>query len=367
MTPGQASAGPSPTAPAQARRVADVADATPLDALLLEEMPLEAHFRRDHFPAPEVRAGDWALEVTGAVHRPLRLDVAGLRALGRRTESVVLECAGHRRSEYSPPAPGLAWAEGAVSEARWTGAPLAALLEHAGVLPGASSVALEGADCGPFHGRDGSHRFARALPLAKALATETVLVWEVNGQPIPARRGGPVRAIVPGWYATDSVKWLTRITLLQTEFTGPWEADDYRYRAAGETGRGARMTALPIHALVVEPGARSSVRPGDATVRGVVWGGDGGVDRVEIRIDGGPWHAAELGASRGAFARRFWAAAWHATPGEHRVEVRATDAAGQSQPEAVRWNPGGYANNAVHGVTFTVQAPSAAPAARSAA
>ena len=345
---------------AAASPVAGLADATPLRALLLEEMPLEAHFRRDHFPVPDLRPGEWAVEVTGAVRRPLRLDIGALRELGHRTETVVLECAGHRRTEYSPPAPGLAWAEGAVGEARWTGTPLAALLKRAGVLPSASAVALEGADSGPFQGRDGSHPFARALPLAKALAPEVALVWEVNGVPIPVRRGGPVRAIVPGWYATDSVKWLTRITVLETEFTGPWEAEDYRYRAPGETGPGERMTALPVHALVVDPGAHAALIPGATTVRGVAWGGTGGVDRVEIRIDGGDWLPAQLGPSRGAYARRFWTALWTATAGRHRIEVRATDATGQAQPDGVRWNPGGYANNAVHGVAVSVSLPPSA-------
>ena len=160
--------------------LADLADATPLNALLLDEMPLGAHFRRDHFPAPDVRPAEWALQVTGAVRRPLTLDVDALRRLGGRSERVVLECAGHRRTEYAPAVPGLAWAEGAVGEARWTGAPLAAVLERAGVLASARSVVLEGADSGPFEGRDGEHPFARELPLAKALAPETTLTWAVN-------------------------------------------------------------------------------------------------------------------------------------------------------------------------------------------
>ncbi len=338
----------------QAIPLADVADATPLNALLLDEMPLDAHFRRDHFPAPALRPAEWALEVTGAVRRPLTLDVAALRALGERSERVVLECAGHRRTEYSPGVPGLAWAEGAVGEARWKGAQLAAVLERAGVLASARSVVLEGADRGPFEGREGEHSFARELPLAKALAPETALTWEANDEPIPLRRGGPVRAIVPGWYATDSVKWLTRVTVLETPFTGPWELDDYRYRDPGETGSGRRMTALPVHALIAEPRTLDAPRPGSATVRGVAWGGEGGIDRVDVRIDGGPWRAAELAPSRGTYARRFWSAPWIATPGRHQIEVRATDAANNRQPEVVRWNPGGYANNAVHGVVVTV-------------
>ncbi|HEX4365098.1 MAG TPA: sulfite oxidase [Solirubrobacteraceae bacterium] len=334
--------------------VADVADATPLSALLIDEMPLGAHFRRDHYPAPALDSASWSLEVGGAVRRPLCLDVAQLRRLGAQTERVVLECAGHRRSEYEPAVPGLTWAEGAVGEARWTGAPLAAILERAGVLPTASVVVLEGADAGPFAGRDGSHPFARGLPLDKARAPETMLVWEVNGAPIDRRHGGPVRAIVPGWYATDSVKWLTRITILEGEFDGPWEVDDYRLLPAGDKGPGERMTTMPVHALVVEPCEDSGQRPGPATARGVAWGGEGGIALVEMRIDGGPWRRADLGPSRGAYARRFWKAPWIASAGRHRIEVRATDATGRCQPEQVRWNQRGYANNAVHGAWVSV-------------
>ncbi len=354
---GHLVAAAAPAAIAAPTAVEDLASATPLDALLLEEMPLEAHFRRDHFAPPAVRPADWVVEVTGAVRRPLRLDAAALRGLGEHTEPVVLECAGHRRTDYSPPVPGLAWAEGAVGEARWTGCRLAAVLKRAGLLSSATTIVLEGADCGPFDGREGSHPFARALPVAKALAPETALVWEVNGEPIPVRRGGPLRAIVPGWYATDSIKWLARITVLETAFTGPWEAEDYRYRAPGETGPGRRMTALPVHALIVEPQAPGPVPAGPAIARGVAWGGAGGIARVELRVDGGPWRAAELGPSRGAYARRFWSAPWLATDERHRLEVRATDAAGHAQPDGVVWNPGGYANNAVHGVTVSVPAP----------
>ncbi len=297
------------------------------------------------------------LEVGGAVRRPLRLDLAALQALGAQTERVVLECAGHRRTEYEPAVPGLTWAEGAVGEARWTGAPLAAILERAGVLPGACSVVLEGADAGPFEGRDGDHPFARALPLDKARAPETMLVWEVNDEPITVRRGGPVRAIVPGWYATDSIKWLARITVLDREFDGPWELDDYRLRAPGESGPGERMTTMPVHALVVEP--RTLRRPaGGARRRCAAWRGAARAASTASRsgstaAPGAPpssrRHAGPTRAASGL--RRGWRA-----PGRHHIEVRATDAAQRRQPDEVRWNPGGYANNAVHGVWVSVDA-----------
>jgi DMSO/TMAO reductase YedYZ molybdopterin-dependent catalytic subunit len=336
--------------------IADEADATPSAALLAPDMPFAAHFRRDHFPAPDLHPQAWSLDVGGAVRRPLRLDLASLATLGQRTERVTLECAGHRRTEHDPPVEGLAWATGAVGEARWTGAPLAALLELAEVLPGARAVVLEGADRGPFCGREGRFAFARALPLAKALAGESLLAWTVNDEPLPVRRGGPVRAIVPGWYATDSVKWLTQITVIDGEFEGPFEAEDYRLIAPGDDGPGERMTTLPVHALLVDPAPGAVCSAGLLELRGIAWGGHGGVARVDVRVDDGPWRPAELAPSRGPWARRFWRASRRVAPGARRISVRATDAAGAPQPEAVPANRYGFANNAVHRVRLEVTA-----------
>jgi DMSO/TMAO reductase YedYZ molybdopterin-dependent catalytic subunit len=331
--------------------IADLAAATPPAALLQEDMAFAAHFRRDHYPAPAVDPRSWSLVVEGAVRRPLCLGLPGLRALARaRTQRVTLECAGHRRTEHDPPAPGLAWEVGAVGEARWTGVPLAAVLELAGLERSGHCVVLEGADRGPFAGRAGEHAFARALPLAKALAPETVLSWEVNGEPLPVDRGGPVRAVVPGWYATDSVKWLTRVTVLEGEFDGPWETEDYRIIRHGEEGPGERMHAMPVHALLVD------TRPaeGQVALRGIAWGGEDGVCRVDVRLDGGPWRPGALGPDRGPYARRFWCATRRAAPGRRCIEVRAVDRAGITQPLEVPANVCGYANNAVHRVMLEI-------------
>jgi DMSO/TMAO reductase YedYZ molybdopterin-dependent catalytic subunit len=241
-----------------------------------------------------------------------------------------------------------------VGEAVWTGAPLAAVLELAGVRDGARAVVLEGADRGPFCGRQGTFAFARALPLAKALAPEPLLAWSVNGERLPVRRGGPVRAVVPGWYATDSVKWLTRITVIDGEFDGPFEAEDYRLILPGDAGMGERMTDMPIHALLIDPAPDARVPAGLLELRGIAWGGQGGVARVEVRVDDGPWRDARLGPDRGPWARRFWSAARRAAPGARRIEVRASDAAGDVQPDQPPLNVYGYANNAVHRVTVMV-------------
>jgi DMSO/TMAO reductase YedYZ molybdopterin-dependent catalytic subunit len=331
---------------------------TPLAALELPEIPSELHFVRNHFPVPDIDPAEWKLRIEGAAE-PLLLDLGSLRSLPRRTVSVVLECAGHRRVEHDPVPAGVPWACGAVAEARWTGIPLARLLHAAGIPEGAVEVVLEGADGGRFEGLPGEHHFARSLPLEKALEADVLLAYEMNGEPIPVERGGPVRAIVPGWYATDSVKWLVRAWFEPRPFEGAFQAHDYLWLAPGETDpahpRGSRMTELPIHALITTPADGRRVPAGSQLVRGVAWGGTGGVSEVQVRVDDGPWRSAELAATRGRYARVAWQLHCSFEPGERTLSCRAIDADGNAQPERPRPNLDGYANNAVHRVDVSVR------------
>jgi DMSO/TMAO reductase YedYZ molybdopterin-dependent catalytic subunit len=325
---------------------------TPLAALEFAEIPSALHFVRDHFSAPSRDPESWSLELTGG-DRSLELDLDMLRSLPRRALRVVLECAGHRRVEFESAPRGIPWAAGAVAEARWTGTSLAGLLELIGIPTGAREVVLEGADAGPVDGFDGAHRFARSLPLAKALDHDVLLAYEMNGEPIPGRRGGPVRAIVPGWYATDSVKWLDRVWLTDDEFAGVFQAHDYRLREPGEHGAGRRMTELPVHALITTPSnAQAGLRAGNLSVRGIAWGGTRGVAAVHVRIDSGPWTAARLRPARGTYARVPWETQCRLTPGAHEIACRAIDGAGRSQPDRPPTNLRGYGNNAIHQIRF---------------
>lgn len=326
----------------------------PIASLGLEHQPTSTHFRREHFPAPAIDPDAWRLRIGGLVRAPVLLSLDRLRGMEQRTLAVVLECAGHRRSELEPRVRGLGWEAGAVSEAVWTGAPLARLLALAGVVPEAVEVMLEGTDTGASeHGPN--HRFARSLPLAKALHPDTLLAYELNGAPIPAAHGGPVRVIVPGWYATDSVKWLNRVRVLDTAFDGPFQARDYRLLEPGETGPGRRMERLRVHALITAPEPSAAVPAGRTRIAGIAWGGCPPIARVEVRVDDGPWADARTGIVTGRYGRTFWEAWFDAVPGDRLLQVRATDAAGETQPDAPRWNQGGYMNNAVHRVAVTVR------------
>jgi DMSO/TMAO reductase YedYZ molybdopterin-dependent catalytic subunit len=264
----------------------------------------------------------------------------------------VLECAGHRRSELTPQPAGLPWAVGAISEATWSGISLAHVLNEAGVRREGRFVVLEGADRGPFRG-DRVVAFARALPIDKALDPDTLLAWWMNGEPLPLAHGAPVRAIVPGWYATDSVKWLARITVVAEPFAGPCEAKDYRLSPTPD-GHDGRLTALPVHSLITSVADRERITDGAQVLRGIAWGGAGGIARVEVSVDGSPEQRAALTAARSRYGRTHWSFAWRAVNGLRTLSVRATDGRAETQPTRPSWNEGGYANASVHRIRVLV-------------
>jgi DMSO/TMAO reductase YedYZ molybdopterin-dependent catalytic subunit len=320
---------------------------TPLAALDLPAIPTALHFRRSHFPVPEIDLAA-RLDVVGAVEAPLTLCVAELSARwDARAVSAVLECAGHRRSELRPETPGVPWGVGAVAEAMWTGVRLRDVLLAAGISPAAVAVAFLGRDRGGHKSGAVNVPFGRAIDIAKALDEDTLLAWAMNGEPVPAAHGGPLRAIVPGHYAVDSVKWLERIIVLEQPFTGPFQTQDYRVQ-------GRELHELPVHALLVRPAAGKDVGRGRRGLSGVAWGGRGGIARVEVDVDGAGWRDAELVTGQ-QWGRTHWRLPWYARPGSHTIAVRATDASGSAQPDQPLWNELGYANNSVQCVSLVVR------------
>jgi sulfane dehydrogenase subunit SoxC len=177
----------------------------------------------------------------------------------------------------------------------------------------------------------------------------------MNGKPIPPAHGGPVRAIVPGWYATDSVKWLERVHVARGEFDGPFQAVDYRFATADDPGLGVRMERMPVQALITDPATGAGLPAGRILVRGAAWSGAGAITRIEVCVDDGGWRDAAVTARTGRYGRTLWEFRWAAAPGVHTLAVRATDAGGAVQPAEPVWNRRGYANNSVHRVTVTVE------------
>jgi DMSO/TMAO reductase YedYZ molybdopterin-dependent catalytic subunit len=301
--------------------------------------PNNLFYIRNHFPTPRVASKLWRLEVAGAVERPLRLTLDEVRGLPSATRPVTLECAGNGRAFLTPKTKGVQWELGAVSTAEWTGAPLASVLDKAGVRPGAVEVVLEGAD----HGVPGNEprppadiAFARSLPLSKARQSEVLLAWAMNGKELPPAHGFPLRAVVAGWYGMASVKWLTRLVVVEKPFQGYWQTVDYATwdRAAGEPTLTA-ITRMQVKAAIARPAAGEVLPAGaDYRIHGAAWTGEGEVARVEVSTDGGrSWREAALRGKAVPFAWRQWEYTWRKpAAGQYTLMARATDSRNRVQP-----------------------------------
>ena len=333
----------------------------PLEALRYDVTPPGLHYVLTHYDIPAVDPATWSLEVGGAVERPLRLTLEDLQRRPAVTSRVLLECAGNGRARFEPRPVSQPWLLEAVGTAEWTGTPLAPLLEEAGIADAAVDVVFTGADHGVERGVE--QDYARGLPLAEAVRPEVLLVWAMNGVPLPPQHGAPLRLLVPGWYGMAHVKWLTRVEVLDRPFDGFQNARAYRLTVdAGD--RGEPVTRIAPRALLGPPGwpdfmtRERFLRPGPVTLTGRAWSGRAPVTGVEVSTDGGAtWSAAALAPVDPAhpFAWRAWQYPWTAEPGTWELVVRATDAEG-GQPTEQVWNRQGMANNLVQRVPVTVLA-----------
>jgi DMSO/TMAO reductase YedYZ molybdopterin-dependent catalytic subunit len=297
------------------------------------------HFVRNHFAVPRLHPDEHRIRVGGAVARKGVVSRAALAAGGLRTIIVTLECAGNGRSTLLPPVEGEPWRAGAVSTAVWTGVPLTDVLDPAGLRDDVSEIVFVGADHGlPAPGRQ-VIAFARSLPIHVALHPDTILAIEMNGAPIPARHGGPVRLIVPAWYGMASVKWLAAIEASPQPFAGFFQRERYVDDEGRPLGR------LAVKSMIVTPAQEELLSPGWIDVTGWAWSGAGGIDRVEVSWHDGKWVQAELGVSLGRWAWRPWRAVLHRAGGVAWLRARATDVSGAVQPEFPRWNRLGYGAN----------------------
>ncbi|HEU4657886.1 MAG TPA: sulfite oxidase [Capillimicrobium sp.] len=315
----------------------------------------DAFYVRGHGPVPEVDPATWRLRVHGLVERELDLSMTTLReAFRERTETATLQCAGHRRAGFMAirDIPGEApWGPGATGTATWTGVALADVLALAGPLPEAAHVGFEGADLSSHV--DPPERFGGSIPLDKACRPEVLLTWAMNGEPLPAVHGAPLRVVVPGYIGARSVKWLERIEVRAAPWHGYFQDVAYRLLPEDATpgpGRGMPLGLVALNADVLSPADGETVPAGRLEVRGYAFaGGERHVARVDVSHDGGAsWSQAELVEDLGRWAWRHWRITVTLAPGEHEIVVRAWDSSAATQPEdeAALWNPKGYVNNA---------------------
>jgi DMSO/TMAO reductase YedYZ molybdopterin-dependent catalytic subunit len=325
----------------------------PPQALTGEITPNEQHYVRSNFPLPE---HDGTLEIGGAVENPTTLTLDDLRAMPAHQRAVTLECAGNGRLATRPLPTGEPWGDYAVSTARWTGALLHEVLAQAHPASDGVDVRFEGADHGAYHLKPilaetdkDDLSFIRALPLAHAAdpAAEILIAYAMNGEPLGADHGAPFRLIVPHWYAVASVKWLKHIDVLTEPYTGEFQTGHYIYEWPDRPHEAVSL--MRVRARITEPAYGAILSRGTHTVRGKVWSGTGPVTQVDISLTGeGDWHPAELQPPTGPYHWQDWSFEWDANDiGRHTLRARATDAAGNVQPDVPPWNRLGYGNNAI--------------------
>lgn len=330
----------------------------PLEALRYDLTPPGLHYVLTHYDIPYVPdAAPWTLTLHGRVRRPLRLDLADLKAFPQVTTRVTLECAGNGRALLTPRPVSQPWLVEAVGTADWTGVPLRLLLGEATVEGDGVEVVFTGADHGVERGVEQDYQRALPLDVAQCTDPEILVAHAMNGAPLPPQHGRPLRLVVPGWYGMAHVKWLRDIQVVDEPFTGFQQAVAYRLRQRSEE-RGEPVTRIAPRALLIPPGfpdfmSRTRVvAPGPVSLEGRAWSGLAPVTRVEVSTDDGRgWRRAEVapeGGHRWAWHR--WRYDWTATPGEHVLSARATDAEGHTQPLRQPWNRGGFANNLVQRV-----------------
>jgi len=323
----------------------------PPHALRTEITPTGQHYVRSNFAVP---AHDGTLTVGGAVDRPLSLTVGDLRDLPAVEHAVTLECAGNGRLDTRPLPAGEPWGGYAVSTARWKGARLSDVLAQARPHSDGLEVRFSGADSGAYHltpvlpetGTD--LRFVRSLALSHAAdpGSEILIAYDMNGEPLSPDHGSPFRLVVPQWYAVASVKWLQRIDVLTEPFVGEFQTGHYMYEWPDRPHEPVRL--MRVRARITDPAESAVIAAGAYTVRGKAWSGAGPVTAVEVCFKGdGEWQPAQVDEPEGPYQWQSWSFDWDATPGRHSIRARATDAAGNVQPEVPPWNRLGYGNNAI--------------------
>jgi DMSO/TMAO reductase YedYZ molybdopterin-dependent catalytic subunit len=301
--------------------------------------PFDRFYVRSHFPVPEIDPRSWRLEVgNGSGGRGLTL--AELEDLPVRSVVSVLECAGNGRRYNDPPAKGVQWGQGAVSNGEWSGPSLADVLAAA-AAPEGDHYAFTGADRGSVAGVEGEIPFRRSVPRAKALDPETLIALRLNGEPLNAAHGAPARLYVPGWYGMASIKWLVAIEPVDRPVGDHFMAADYTRRTR-DGGQEALEWVFP-KAEIARPAEDAELAAGPIEVAGAAWAGRAPLAKVEVSVDGGAtWDPAELGGPETRWGWRIWRWPWEAAPGRHRLVARAWDADGRTQPDEPDPDAPGY-------------------------
>jgi DMSO/TMAO reductase YedYZ molybdopterin-dependent catalytic subunit len=287
-------------------------------------------FTTQHYGHPAVDPATFRLKISGLVDRPTSLSLDELRRMHGAELIAGFECSGNRR-----PLQGLS------GNGRWTGVPLRAVLDHAGVKSQAREFVFFGAD----HAEEEvefrtnkykvEQQFGRSLSREKAMSREPFLAYALNGDPLTVHQGSPLRLIVPGWYGVANVKWLSEIHVQDEQYLGKFQARWYRTLRGEMIDGELKWTETAVtHMQLKSFIARVTRDGGRLKVLGVVLNDGTPLKSVEVRVDAGPWQPATMDPSTsGKYSWKLFTCAWDgATPGEHTLVSRVTDVNGQVQP-----------------------------------
>ncbi len=343
---------------------------TPEHLLDDDTTPLDKFFIRNNgqLPEEEKNPDSWKITIEGEVNQKLELTLGELKQrFPHQTHRMVMECGGNGRAFYAPTARGNQWTNGGAGCAEWTGVKLADVLRAAGLKDTAKFTGSWGTD--PHLSGDPARRaISRGNPLAKSMDEHSMIVWGMNGQPLPHIHGGPARLLIPGWPGSLSTKWLSNVLVRSTPHDGAgMGGTSYRIPVTpivpGSSTDGKTfvdMEAMPIRSIVTAPANGTRLAAGIRTValRGAAWGGKAPVARIEVSHNAGQtWQSVSaVTPPRNPFDWMRWTHTM-ALPsdGYFEIWVRATDRVGVTQPiVATNWNPQGYGSNPVNRIAVLV-------------
>jgi DMSO/TMAO reductase YedYZ molybdopterin-dependent catalytic subunit len=326
--------------------------------------PNDQFFVRWHWASipDQVDVATFKLTIRGHVTQQITLSMEDVLALPRVEMAAVNQCSGNSRGFFQPRVPGGQWENGAMGNAKWTGVRLRDVLDRAGVKAGAVAVRFNGLDEPVI---DTAPDFMKSLDIDHARDGEVMIAYQMNGEQLPLLNGFPVRLIVPGWYSTYWVKMLSDVEVLNAPDENYWMKTAYRVPDTpyanvkpGETG----FKTVPINRMGPRSfftnlaDATTVQREAPVSVRGIAFGGDCGVARVELSADSGQtWQPAALDRDEGAYSFRRWTAQAAAPKsGKLTLMARCTNTKSVEQPAVANWNGGGFMRNVIETVRLTV-------------
>ena len=341
---------------------------TPESLLDDDTTPVEKFYIRNNGRIPEAtpQPEKWTVTIDGEVERPLRLTLLELKSRFQNvTRRLVMECGGNGRSFYTPRVSGNQWTNGGVGCAEWTGVRLVDVLAAAGVKSSAVFSGHYGGDA--VGGSPQGDAMSRGVPIKKLMDENNLIVWAINGEPLPLIHGFPLRLVIPGWPASVSSKWLTRIWIRDRIHDGKgMGGTSYRVPITPMVPGGIpdlddfrELESMPVRSIITNPPNNAKFAAGlrEINLRGAAWAGDLTVQSVAVTIDhGATWQDATLAPQRNPYDWFRWTHRL-TLPSDGYFEIwsRATDARGVAQPyTATDWNPQGYAANPMHRVAITV-------------